>query len=59
MILNAIKFDKKSASGAIQWVLLEKIGKPRIVSGEQIDAKIIATSLRQALTKAATFRSQK
>jgi len=58
-ILNAIKFDKKSEGGAIQWVLLERIGKPRIVSGDQIEQPVIAKSLRQALKKAATFRSDK
>jgi 3-dehydroquinate synthase len=58
-ILNAIKSDKKSTSGAIQWVLLEGIGKPRIVSGDQIDPKVIAKSLRAALSNAATLRSDK
>jgi 3-dehydroquinate synthase len=58
-ILNAIKSDKKSVSGTIQWVLLEGIGKPRIVSGDQIDPKLIAKSLGQALSNAPTCRSDK
>jgi len=43
-IFEALKFDKKSAGGAISWILLEGIGKPLIVSERDIP--------RSALTKA-------
>lgn len=35
-VLGSFKFDKKAAGGAVQWVLLEGIGKPVIVSGDKI-----------------------
>lgn len=35
-VLGSFKFDKKAAGGAVQWVLLEAIGKPVIVSGDKI-----------------------
>lgn len=44
-IIDALKHDKKSVGGQINWVLLEGIGRPRIVEGRLISAK----SLRQAL----------
>jgi 3-dehydroquinate synthase len=48
-ILSAVRRDKKSARGQVQWVLLERIGKPRIVSGEEIDVTSLKTSIRDAL----------
>jgi 3-dehydroquinate synthase len=50
-IINAISRDKKSASGQVQWVLLEKIGRPRIVSSREIDAASLKVSIRDALRK--------
>jgi len=50
-ILSAITRDKKRARGQVQWVLLERIGRPRIVSGNEIDAGILETSVSDALRK--------
>ena len=51
-ILNALQRDKKSVGGVINWVLLEKIGLPRIVEGKQIDRKLLRLSLREGLQEA-------
>jgi 3-dehydroquinate synthase len=48
-VMNAITRDKKSTRGQVQWVLLEGIGRPRIVSGKEIDAGMLRTSIRDAL----------
>ena len=56
-LLKAISTDKKSASGVVQWVLLEQIGKPRIVGGNKISMSILKDSLRQVLAKSAAVRS--
>src|SRR6266568_658316 len=40
-IAAAMKLDKKSVSGIIKWVLLERIGRARIVSGNKIDKRVI------------------
>lgn len=50
-IVNAITHDKKRARGQVQWVLLERIGRPRIVSGQDIEAAVLRVSIRDALRK--------
>lgn len=48
-ITGALKHDKKSVGGQINWVLLEGIGRPRIVEGGLISAKSLRLSLRAGL----------
>jgi 3-dehydroquinate synthetase len=51
-IIRALQRDKKSVGGQINWVLLEGIGSPRIVSGSEISAKLLRLSLRTCLKSA-------
>jgi 3-dehydroquinate synthase len=48
-VMSLIKSDKKSVAGTIKWVLIEEIGKARIVDGREIDSRLLRTSLRAAL----------
>jgi len=48
-ITAAMKGDKKSVAGVTRWVLLERIGRARIVDGSQIDKRILRSSLRAGL----------
>ena len=48
-IIRALQHDKKSVDGQINWVLLEGIGRPRIVEGRLINAKSLRNSLKAAL----------
>jgi 3-dehydroquinate synthase len=48
-ITGALKHDKKSVGGQINWVLLEGIGRPRIVEGRLISKKSLRLSLRAGL----------
>ena len=48
-IIRALKHDKKSVGGQINWVLLEGIGRPRIIEGRLISAKSLRLSLRAGL----------
>jgi 3-dehydroquinate synthase len=48
-ITGALKHDKKSVGGQINWVLLEGIGRPRIVEGRLISAKALRLALRAGL----------
>jgi len=48
-IMRALKHDKKSVAGQIHWVLLEGIGRPKIVEGRLISAKSLRISLRAGL----------
>ncbi len=48
-IANAMMLDKKSAGGHVQWVVLERIGRARIVDGKEISQILVRQSLRDAL----------
>jgi 3-dehydroquinate synthase len=50
-VLQAIGQDKKCSSGQVQWVLLERIGHPRLVDGKEISPLLVKQSLREALQK--------
>jgi 3-dehydroquinate synthase len=44
-IIGAINHDKKMVAGQVQWVLLERIGKARIVSGSEIKPELLRAAL--------------
>ncbi len=48
-IIRSLQHDKKSVAGKINWVLLERIGSPKIVDGDQVRADVLRLSLRTAL----------
>jgi 3-dehydroquinate synthase len=52
-IIRALQHDKKSVGGQINWVLLEKVGLPKIVDGGLISAKALRLSLRAGLQRRA------
>lgn len=49
LILNALAADKKVVDGSIKWVLLEELGRARIVDGREVSTRIVRESLRVAL----------
>jgi 3-dehydroquinate synthase len=54
-IIRALKHDKKSVGGEINWVLLEGVGRPKIVEGRFISAKSLRLSLRAGLRSKESF----
>ena len=50
-IIRALQHDKKSVGGQINWVLLEKVGLPKIVDGGLISARTLRLSLRAGLQR--------
>jgi 3-dehydroquinate synthase len=48
-ILRLVQLDKKRMSGSVQWVLLEKIGKPRITPEQEIPRRVLRESLHRGL----------
>ncbi len=50
-IMRAILRDKKSVDGRIKWVLLERIGRARIVDGQEITPRLLRNSIRHGLKK--------
>jgi 3-dehydroquinate synthase len=51
-IIEALSRDKKSVRGQVKWVLLERIGRPKIVGGKEISPRLLRLSLREALRDA-------
>jgi 3-dehydroquinate synthase len=51
-ILRAAAADKKSTGGEVQWVLLERIGRARIVGGREINDRLLRESIRAGLSAA-------
>jgi 3-dehydroquinate synthase len=50
-IVEAISRDKKSVSGQIQWVMLERIGRACIVSSQDIPPKLLRKALGTVLNR--------
>jgi 3-dehydroquinate synthase len=48
-IVDLIRHDKKRLDGYVQWVLLERVGRARIVSGREIKPRELRASLRIVL----------
>jgi 3-dehydroquinate synthase len=48
-IFEALKFDKKSADGQNQWVLLKGIGKPLIVSEADLPIRAVSSAVKKIL----------
>lgn len=50
-VIKAIAQDKKRTAGHVQWVLLERIGRPRIVDGRDISQRLLRQSARAAMRR--------
>jgi 3-dehydroquinate synthase len=48
-IINALASDKKSVGGSIKWILLERLGRARIVDGRDLHSRTLRASIRAAL----------
>jgi 3-dehydroquinate synthase len=46
---RALRSDKKAVGGSIRWVLLEGLGRARIVDGREVPARVVRDSIRAAL----------
>jgi 3-dehydroquinate synthase len=51
MIAGAIAQDKKRVAGHVKWVLLERIGTPRIIDGSEISSTLLRKSVRAVFQK--------
>ena len=50
-LLKAIARDKKRAAGQVQWVLLEGIGRPRIVDGSELKSSLLRKTVRNVFRR--------
>jgi 3-dehydroquinate synthase len=48
-IRRAIRKDKKAVGGSVRWVLLEGLGRARVVDGREVPARVVLDSIRAAL----------
>jgi 3-dehydroquinate synthetase len=48
-VIESFGSDKKNIAGNLQWILLEGIGRPSIVSGEKIPERHIRACLSQLI----------
>lgn len=48
-ILALMKRDKKSVGGSLKWILLEKIGRARIVDGREVPPSAVRAALKTVL----------
>ncbi|MEP6820104.1 MAG: 3-dehydroquinate synthase [bacterium] len=50
-VVSAIAQDKKRTAGHVQWVLLERIGSPRIVDGKEFSPALLRKSVREVFQR--------
>jgi 3-dehydroquinate synthase len=50
-VVKAIAHDKKRSAGRVQWVLLERIGRCRIVDGKEISSALLRKSVREVFRR--------
>ena len=46
---RALRKDKKAVGGSVRWVLLEGLGRARVVDGREVPARVVLASIRAAL----------
>lgn len=50
-VMKAFAFDKKNVGASLQWILLEAIGKPKIVTGKEIPNSVILNAIKKVIFK--------
>jgi len=48
-VMKILARDKKSVAGTVKWILLERLGRPRIVDGSEIPPGVLRSSLDAGL----------
>jgi 3-dehydroquinate synthase len=49
LVSRALRKDKKAVGGSIRWVLLEGLGRARVVDERDVPARVVLASIRAAL----------
>ena len=50
-LTRAMTGDKKAVAGSVKWILLERIGRARIVDGQNIDPRVLRSALQSGLRR--------
>jgi len=48
-VCRALRSDKKAVGGSVRWVLLERLGRARVVDGREVPDAVVRASVRAAL----------
>ena len=48
-VMKVLARDKKSVAGTVKWILLERLGRPRILDGREIPTAVLRSSLDAGL----------
>src|SRR5437868_12503620 len=48
-VARALSADKKAVGGSVRWVLLERVGRARVVDGREVPPRVVRESIRAAL----------
>jgi 3-dehydroquinate synthase len=46
-VINALAHDKKRTAGRLQWVLLERVGRPRMIDGKEISPALLFKTVHE------------
>jgi 3-dehydroquinate synthase len=57
-VLARLKHDKKMVGGRLKWVLLEEVGRARIVDGSEIGQRLLRASLRAGLASVSSKQKE-
>ena len=49
LVARALRKDKKAVGGSVRWVLLEGLGRARVVDGREVPARVVLAAIRAAL----------
>jgi 3-dehydroquinate synthase len=49
LVARALRKDKKAVGGSVRWVLLEGLGRARVVDGREVPGRVVLASIRAAL----------
>ena len=54
-IARALRNDKKAVGGSVRWVLLERLGRARVVDGREVPRRVVLASIRAVLSAPRTL----
>jgi 3-dehydroquinate synthase len=49
LVARALRKDKKAVAGSVRWVLIEGLGRARVVDGREVPGRVVLASIRAAL----------
>lgn len=58
-IIGAMARDKKSSAGTLNWILLDDIGRARVVNGNEIKPTLLRHSLRAAMKNSSSRQDRR